>query len=74
MHELEHMVVKTIFSVKKAMEIEQIDMTNRDLEMHDVSLQENTSIKRKAPKVQYAENPLMNNPNSDSSGKVKIRV
>ncbi|MBT3727111.1 hypothetical protein HOG21_05540 [bacterium] len=56
------------------MEIEQIDMTNRDLEMHDVSLQENTSIKRKAPKVQYAENPLMNNPNSDSSGKVKIRV
>ncbi len=74
MHELEYKVVKSVFSINQAIEIEQVNLANQDLQRHDVSLQDNTSIKREAPKVQYAENPLMNNPNSESSGKVKIRV
>jgi preprotein translocase subunit SecA len=67
--ELEYKVIKSIFTIHKINEIEEANILNQNLNFKNESNSTNKQIPR-----QTNVNPLINNPNSESSNRVKIRV
>ena len=85
-NELEYKTVKSIFSINKMMEIEQVELNTKDMEFKDVNVQDATKIQNQQQnaaqqqpvQVKSNANPLFNNPNMSPQQpevkKTKIRV
>ena len=64
MNELEYKVVKAMFSINKITEVEQRDLSESDMQLNDVNLQDSTRInKQNTPQTKPNSNPLFANPN-----------
>jgi len=63
MDELEYKVVKAMYSINKITEIDQVELTESDIQLNDTSLENATKIKtQNQPKVPTNSNPLFANP------------
>ncbi len=77
--ELEYKTVKSMFSINQVQEVKQVDMSSKDLEYKNVSVQDSTKINKESPttSVKTNANPLFNNPGNapkNDSNKKRIRV
>jgi len=61
--DLEYKVVKSMFSINKVSEVQQINYDNTNLELNEINLENITKIKQENDQTKSQSNPLFVNPN-----------
>jgi proteasome assembly chaperone (PAC2) family protein len=74
MDEIEYKVVKAIFTVDLKSKIEQINISEKNLEFNEKDLEEMINKMTKENNTQNNSNPLFTNPNNNNNNKTRIRI
>ena len=69
-NEIEFKVVKSIFSIRKIEEVQQIDLSKQDLEFNEVDLEELLKIKKE--ENNNTQNALIDRKKDDKVTKIRV--